>query len=188
MFNDFTSVILAGGKSSRMGTNKALLPFGGFKTLTEYQIAKFSPYFTNLHISCKDKVNFDFDANFIEDLPRYKDSAPHVALISIFETLNVDTIFVLSVDTPFFNIDHFKKLYRVFDGKSTIAKSPYGNEPLCAIYTREILPKLKELADKKKYRFADLFDRIDHKFVKFENRKIFTNLNTLQEYKGANRL
>ncbi len=170
-----------------MGANKALLPFGRFETLTEYQIAKFSPYFSKLYVSCKNRAKFNFDADFIEDLPLYKDSAPHVALISIFETLNVDGIFVLSVDTPFFNIEHFKKLYSAFDGKSTISKSPHGNEPLCAIYTKEILPKLKELADEKRYRFADLFEKISHDFVEFEDRGIFTNLNTPQEYKRVNK-
>ncbi len=165
-----------------MGADKALLPFGGFKTLTEYQIAKFSPYFSNLHISCKERAKFDFDADFIEDLKEYKEWAPHIALISIFKILNVDAVFILSVDTPFFNIEHFQKLYSAFDGKSTIAKSPHGSEPLCAIYTKEILPKLKKLVDKKEYRFADLFDKIDHKFIEFEDREIFTNLNTKKEY------
>jgi len=37
-----TAIIFAGGKSSRMGRDKALLPFGGYDTLTEYQYRRLS--------------------------------------------------------------------------------------------------------------------------------------------------
>ena len=40
-----TCVILAGGKSSRMGRDKTLLPFGGFATLTHYGAHKFGRIF-----------------------------------------------------------------------------------------------------------------------------------------------
>ena len=46
-----TCVILAGGKSSRMGQDKTLLPFGGFKTLTHYEVAKFSKVFEEVYVS-----------------------------------------------------------------------------------------------------------------------------------------
>ena len=48
-----TCVILAGGKSSRMGQDKTLLPFGGFVTLTHYQVAKFSKVFDEVFVSSK---------------------------------------------------------------------------------------------------------------------------------------
>lgn len=40
MLLDIPCVIFAGGKSSRMGEDKALLPFGNFKTLTQYQLTR----------------------------------------------------------------------------------------------------------------------------------------------------
>jgi molybdopterin-guanine dinucleotide biosynthesis protein A len=179
-------VIFAGGKSSRMGSDKSLLPFGGFKTLTEFQLSKLSQKFKKLYVGCKDKEKFQFEANFIEDLKEYKDSAPHVGLISAFETLKCDTIAVLSVDAPFFEAKHFEKLYLKLDThEAVVAQSPQGKQPLCAIYKSSILPQLKELIDEKRYRFAYLFEKIDVKFVEFEDEKIFTNLNTTEEYKKA---
>lgn len=179
-------MIFAGGKSSRMGVDKALLPFRGFNTLTEFQLSKFSPYFSNVYISCKSRDKFDFEADFIEDLTIYKDSAPHMGLISAFETLKTDEIFVLSVDAPFFNVKHFKKLYKYLDThEAVVAKSPQGNQPLCAIYKKSILPHLKKLTDEKKYRFAHLFEKIDVKFVEFDDEQIFINLNTPEDYEKA---
>ncbi len=169
-----------------MGKDKALLPFGGFETLTQFQLAKFHPHFQKVYVGCKSKTKFDFEANFIEDLKEYEDSAPHVGLISTFETLKTDKIFVLSVDVPFFDITHFEKLYaHLDDHEAVVAKSPKGKQPLCAIYRSSILTSLKELTHEKKYRFAYLFEKIDIKFVTFDDEKNFTNLNTPEDYKKA---
>ena len=169
-----------------MGKDKALLPFKGFDTLTEFQLSKLSSHFQKVYIGCKDKDKFDFEANFIEDLKEYEDSAPHVGLISAFETLGCETIAILSVDVPFFETKHFEKLYHQLDTHDVVvAKSPQGKQPLCAIYKKSILPKLKQLTLKKKYRFAYLFEEIDVKFVEFEDEEIFTNLNTPDDYKKA---
>lgn len=48
-----TCVILAGGKSSRMGRDKTLLPFGGFATLTHYGAHKFGLIFERVFVSSK---------------------------------------------------------------------------------------------------------------------------------------
>ncbi|MCH9813710.1 MAG: NTP transferase domain-containing protein [Epsilonproteobacteria bacterium] len=169
-----------------MGRDKALLPFGEFDTLTQYQQAKFAPYFRQVYISCKSHSKFDFDANFIEDLTDYEDSAPHVGLISAFEQLQSDAIFVLSVDTPFFKIEHFEKIYAQFqDHDAIIAQSPSGAQPLCAIYSRSVLPHLKNLTETKKYRFAHLFEKINIHTVLFEDESIFTNLNFPEDYEKA---
>ncbi len=179
-------VIFAGGKSSRMGRDKALLPFGGYPTLTEYQIARFTPYFEKIYVGCKSREKFDFEANFIEDLPQYDDSAPHIGLISAFEQIKSDTICVLSVDTPFFEAEHFQKLLEADNrADAVVAQSPKGNQPLCALYRRTALPHIKALAAAKQYRFAALFERISTTFVAFEDEKIFTNLNTPEEYAKA---
>ena len=43
-------VLLCGGLSTRMGTNKAFLPFGEY-TLMEYQVRRFRPYFEKIYLS-----------------------------------------------------------------------------------------------------------------------------------------
>ena len=64
-----TCVILAGGKSSRMGRDKTLLPFGGFATLTHYGAHKFGRIFERVLVSSK------FE-KFDPPLPLVKDVSP----------------------------------------------------------------------------------------------------------------
>ena len=101
------AVIFAGGKSSRMGEDKALLPFGNYPTLTEFQQAKLSTLFDKVYISAKEN-KFDFDCMVIED--NYIVNSPLVGLISVFETLNVEEVFILSVNEPFVNKETIQKL------------------------------------------------------------------------------
>jgi molybdopterin-guanine dinucleotide biosynthesis protein A len=121
-------VIFAGGKSSRMGQDKALLPFGGYNTLSEFQQVRLSKLFKKVYISAKEN-KFDFD------------NSPLVGIISIFETLKVDKVFILSVDAPFVNKEVIDKLINSnnrFD--AVVAKSKSGVQPLCGVYKRSVLP------------------------------------------------
>ena len=62
MIKNIPCVILAGGKSSRMGEDKSLLPFPPYKTLTHYQYQRLNKIFKNVYISSKDssKLASDF--------------------------------------------------------------------------------------------------------------------------------
>ena len=62
-----TCVILAGGKSSRMGHDKTLLPFGGFATLTHYGAHKFGQIFERVFVSSKFE-KFDPPLPLIKDV------------------------------------------------------------------------------------------------------------------------
>ncbi len=184
---DHPLIILAGGKSSRMGRDKALLPFGGYPTLTQYQIARFNSSFQALYISCKSRQKFDFEANFIEDIANYTDAAPYIGLISVFEQIDSEFISVLSVDVPFFTTEDFQKLLVHITPQSDaiVARSPKGIQPLCAIYRRTVLPHLRRLTEERKYRFSHLFERIEVTYVDFEKERAFVNLNTPEDYRKA---
>jgi molybdopterin-guanine dinucleotide biosynthesis protein A len=180
-------VIFAGGKSRRMGEDKALLPFGGFNTLTEFQLHKLSPHFKEVYISCKTRSKFNFDANFIEDNPHYHDSSPLIALLSIFEQLPDEQIAILSVDTPYFGAQHFQKLLQEDNKQASIivSKSSSGSEPLCAIYKKKSLSTIRRLLSEKKYKMRALFENVSTQYVNFEEDEIFTNLNFQEDYQKA---
>ncbi len=174
---------MAGGKSSRMQQDKALLPFGAYNSLAEYQYRRLSSYFDKIYISAKSN-KFDFEVEIIED--KYKDSSPLVALVSVFETLEAEELFVLSVDAPFVSIETIDKLYREADKEKNIiiAESDYGEEPLCGIYRCSMLKHAKKFLEENNHRLKALLNDADTQKIKISNKE-FLNLNHPFEYEEA---
>jgi molybdopterin-guanine dinucleotide biosynthesis protein A len=180
-------VIVAGGRSSRMGSDKSLLPFGSFKTLTQYQLDKHKNNFSSLHVSCKTKDKFDFKADFIEDTKEFDEYSPLIALYSILKVFD-EPICILSVDTPFVGIEVYEKLSTCKDDFDVvIARSPYGSHQLCAIYSPSILPILKEQIESNNHKIRNMLDKVKTKYIDFNDDDIFTNLNKLEDYEKANK-
>ena len=184
MFQDKVAVIIAGGKSSRMLQDKALLPFGDECSLSEYQHKRLSKIFSKVYLSSKEN-KFDFEVEVIKDVNKV--SSPLVALVSIFETLEVDEVFVLSVDTPFVDKEVIAKLYEVkmLNVDVIVAESAHGVEPLCAVYRRSFLAKSKKSLAVNEHRLKSLFDDLNIQKVWIKEEELFRNLNYPHEYEEA---
>ena len=177
-------VIFAGGKSSRMGRDKALLPWEGYHSMAEFQYRKLLHSFDTVYISSKtDK--FDFDAPILRDL--YPAHSPMVALASVFAQTQEEALFVISVDMPLLSDKEIQILVEAYE-KSTdtpdilIARSPRGLEPLCGIYRRTILPHVEKLIKEDRHRMRALLESVSTQIVDFDTALPFSNLNTPEEY------
>ncbi len=179
-------VIVAGGKSSRMGSDKALLPFGAFKTLAEYQLARLQPFFERLHVSTKTRDKFDFDASFIEDNTTYTEHSPLVALLSILEYVN-KPVCILSVDTPFVTPEIFHALASNLKETTdaVIAVSPSSSHPLCAIYAPSMIAKIKHALQHHNHKMHHLLEQSKTHYVHFKEDAPFLNLNHPEDYTYA---
>ena len=187
---DIPCVIFAGGKSSRMGEDKALLPFSSSKTLTEFQLSRLSKIFKTVYISCKDKNKFNFDANFIEDIPTEDIFAPTIGFIALFDALKEERFFVLSVDAPFISKEEIEKLLNAdstaFD--ATVSKTDRGIQPMCAIYHRSLHKEFIEMLQENNHKLGYLLKNSNTQYIYFKNEKPFLNLNNPQQYQEALRL
>jgi len=184
---DIPCVIFAGGKSSRMGEDKALLPFAGFDTLAEYQYTKLSKIFSNVYISCKDKSKFSFLANFIEDDKKSDTFAPTLGFISIFNTIIEEKFFAISVDIPFVTEKEIQKIVLADDDfhDAVIAKTDEGVQPLCGIYSKNLKNNFIKMLKDKKHKLGFLLQKSKTAYVYFPDTKPFLNMNHPQDYKDA---
>ena len=184
LYSDLPCVIFAGGKSSRMGQDKALLPFGNYDTLAEYQYQRLKTLFTTVYISTKEN-KFHFSAPLILDVS-HDVYAPTAAFIAILQQLKQD-IFVISVDTPFIDANIIEKIhvYKDADFDAVIAKTKEGTHPLCGIYSYKLLSKFQDMLKEDSHRLGYLLKNVNTKFVDFEESDAFENLNHPHEYTKA---
>ena len=184
---DIPCVIFAGGKSSRMGEDKALLPFSNYNTLTQFQLDKLQKIFKNVYISCKTQDKFDFDASFIEDVPSKNIFAPTTGFIAIFKELQDESFFALSVDSPFVGENEIMQLieHDTPENDATIAQTAYGIQPMCGIYHRSLERKFIKMLQEDNHKLGYLLKNSQTKYVSFESEKPFLNLNNPDEYKEA---
>ncbi len=181
-------ILFAGGKSSRMGEDKTLLPFGGHDTLCEYQYRRLQKIFSNVYISTKNPQKFSFDAEFILD--KSDIFAPTAGFAAIYEHLDAERFFVLGVDMPFVDEKVILPLLQADVAKSdaTLALSHNGVESLCGIYHRSLQPCFEDMLAKGEHKLRKLLDSVDTVLVPFENEAAFLNLNRPQEYQKAKEL
>lgn len=185
---DIPCVIFAGGRSSRMGEDKALLPFGGFDTLTQFQLSRLEKIFKTVYISCKSKEKFDFDAKYIYDAKTTnKVYAPTAGFVGVFESIKEDSFFALSVDAPFVSEEEISKLIK-HDAKkydATIAKTDLGIEPMCGIYHRSLEDKFIKMLKDDNHKLGLLLKSSKTNYIFFQKHNVFLNLNEQKQYKEA---
>ena len=179
-------VIFAGGKSSRMGTDKSLLPFGKYNSLAEYQYQRLSKLFTKVYISTKES-KFDFKATLIKDHTKENIFAPTAGFEAVFKTLSESRIFVLSVDTPFVGVKEIEKLISsdASNLDAVIAKTALGTHPMCGLYHRSLLPEFTKMRTTNNHRLGMLLKKSRTKFIAFEDENAFANLNYPHEFQEA---
>ena len=175
-------VILCGGRSSRMGEDKALLPFSNSNSLAQYQYERLKPYFKEVYISSK--VNkFDFPVNLILD--EGEEFSPIVALETILKRVDCPKLFIITVDTPLVKIETMHKLISESkDFDITVAKTEKIHN-LCGVFNKSTLSKIEEMLFQDIHKVGFLLKNQNSLMVDFTNEDEFINLNDKEEYKKA---
>jgi molybdopterin-guanine dinucleotide biosynthesis protein A len=185
---DVTAFILAGGKSSRMGADKAFLDFDG-RTLLERTLELARSVTADVRI-VGDREKFAQFAPVVEDI--FPGQGPlggiHVALRSSTSDLNL----MLAVDAPFVSRALLQYLIREAHHApeaTVVVPSCNGHrQPLCALYRREFADAAEKALIARKNRIDALFDTVKSRVIDEEELEragfsatLFCNLNTPQD-------
>jgi molybdopterin-guanine dinucleotide biosynthesis protein A len=199
MYNDITGIILAGGKSSRMGTNKSLLKLNG-KTVIERVVDLMNSIFEKVIIITNTPEEYDFI-----NLPKYKDiysyRGPLAGIHSGLKHSNTDKNFIISCDIPLMEKRMIEYIVDCNTVKPiTVCKADGFVQQLAGIYSKSVLPLAEKSlkaseeeirnADQKKRRckVLSLLDEagaevIEAEELDFYNEYIFHNMNKPEDYK-----
>lgn len=183
LIQDIPCVILAGGKSSRMGMPKALLSFEQV-SLISYQYQKMCKIFQDVFISCREDVGMGFEKVALID----KDEvfSPLVGIRNAFLTLQTQKIFFLSVDTPFVKQQTIRRLCEIEGEYDLIYPNSGGKSHyLVGVWDRNLFEILNKALFLKEYKLSNLVDKMHTHEIGFDKEREFYNLNTPQDYQNA---
>lgn len=180
---DVTGIILAGGKSSRMGTDKGLQQLCG-KPLIYYAIQALSGLCNKIIISTSSNEYKSFGYKTIAD--EIPGIGPMGGIFSALKQSRTEKNLVLSCDLPFVSRELFSHILENSEGYQ-VAVPWQGHqhyEPLCGFYHASILDQLSLYIQRKNYKLPNLFDEISiNKLIinskyDFYHENIFLNVNS----------
>lgn len=184
---NITGIILAGGKSSRMGTDKGLLKLDN-STFIEKIASTLKP-FVNEIIIISDYTEHDaFGFKRIEDF--YKDAGPLSGILSgLYKSKTEDNI-VLSCDIPFISEELISQLITNSDNEVLINQIECEGKtmPLIATYKKQCWLPIHKALENDERRVRVLVKSLNPNTISVDsNYKLMVeNINTPEQYKNIN--
>jgi len=191
--NRLSAFVLAGGKSRRMGRDKAFVAWGQ-ETLLSNALKLAGGVTASLYI-VGDMKKFDSYGAVVEDV--YRDRGPlggiHAALSGSSAELNL----MLAVDLPLVEPQFLHYMVSLADESGatvTVPRAGNGWQPLCAVYRREFAAIAEESLLAGKNKIDPLFDAVKTRVLEEQelvqrgfSSAMFRNLNTPEELEEARR-
>lgn len=167
-----TGIILAGGKSSRYGENKALVELDG-TPLIERVLNIMAPIFQSIIISSNTPAEYEYlGLEIYEDFE--KDLGPIGGIYTCLQVIKDEAGFFVACDMPFLNKDLIQHMLDVReDYDIVIPRMGWMLETLHTIYTKNCLPALKKQIDNAVYHTRNLLDIMRVRYVDEDELKSF---------------
>lgn len=188
---DATGFITAGGRSSRMGIDKAWLEIEG-QSLIERTVASVRAVTSSVAIIANTEGYGRLGVPVFADT--HQGVGPLEAVRVALSNTQTNRILLVACDLPFLTTELFSFLLSIPSNNQAIVPLSADNqlEPLCAIYCKNSLGAVEEMIEHGQRKMAKLFEMVPTRFVEFnEIRELdgahlfFENINTPEDYDRA---
>ena len=187
-------IVLCGGKSTRMGTSKALLPFGS-ETMLQRVVRLLGEVVTPIVVvAAGDQELPALPSDVIVTRDEREGRGPLEALRAGLKALpeHVDDAYVTSCDVPLLVPAFVRQILDLATGYDVAVMEIDGfTHPLSAVYRRSTLAHIEDLLAKDRLRPVFLFDAVKTRRVRPEEMtadpdlRTLRNLNTREDYERA---
>jgi molybdenum cofactor guanylyltransferase len=187
------AIILSGGKSSRMGKNKALLPFND-KTNIERIRDELQSLFDDIILVTNDPESYEF-LNLKSVSDEFPGKGPLAGIHAGLMASDYEENIVVACDMPFVsaelastlvqNLKHYDAIIPVIGGKQ---------HPLFAAYQKRIVPEIESCLKEDRLRVIHVLDKLNVRYLEENDlqvysdgslEEIFFNMNVPEEYEEA---
>ena len=177
--NRFSAAVLAGGRSTRMGTDKAGLPFMGM-TLAAYQAEKLKALgMTDLMLSgCRQEIP---GVRCVPDeLPA---RGPLGGIHACLGEAAHEAVLFLSVDVPLVPVETLRTLLDAHTGGITLLSVDGAPQPLIGVYDRSLRSAAEEILRSDYTAVRRLFEKYPPRLVDYTgNPWLMRNCNMPEDY------
>lgn len=192
-------VVFCGGQSSRMGSEKGLLPWGSVNWL-QHAIQQFSALPGPVLVSIQEHQLHEFSAfypaeHFVTDNPKLDVRGPLCGLFSVHERNPDADLFILACDMPLMRKEIVQALYLRYisaPGHEAYFFTNQGEpEPLCGIYCSRGLEKIYSRLKNnglERYSMKYFISQLDHLIIPLmgNDARALKNFNSLDDLNGDN--
>jgi len=185
------AVILAGGRSTRMGSNKALLELNN-KTVIAGQIEELRKFFDPVIVVANQPELYQgLGVRIVPDeFPGY---GPLAGIHAGLKNAPGDVVFVVPCDMPFISADIGVQMLGQLGGADGLVLEKDGHfEPLFALYTKRCLPVIEEFLRAKRLKVIDFYPLVNIEALPVEKlalprpvNELLLNINTPEEFQQA---
>ncbi len=179
-----TGLVLVGGESSRMGSNKALVTIND-KTLLQHSIELLSDFVSEILISCKEVqvLNYiDTPTELVTDDKSFGAVGPAAGIMSAMQKKPHCSFVVMACDHALTNKNLLATLVtqRNVSAEATAFKDPTNprGEPLFAIYEARAYEKLYQKSIVSQIPLYQTLRELNTHWVNLPHSKKIINLNT----------
>ena len=188
-------IVLCGGKSTRMGTSKALLPFGP-ETMLQRVVRILGEVAVEpiVVVAAPGQELPRLPSEVIVTHDEHEGRGPLEGLRAGLKALpaDIEAAYVTSCDVPLLVPGFVRQMIELAHGYDIAVTEQDGfTHPLSAIYRRDTLPKIEELLANDRLRPAFLFDAVKTRRVQpaeitsDPDLRTLRNLNTREDYESA---
>jgi len=187
-------IVLCGGKSTRMGTSKAMLPFGS-ETMLQRVVRLLSEIVpTIVIVAAVDQELPELPPQIVVTRDEHEGRGPLEGLRAGLKALpaEVERAYVTSCDVPLLVPAFARQMLDLSRGHDAAVMEIEGfTHPLSAVYARTALAPIEELLANDRLRPTFLFDIVKTRRVRPEeitadpDLRTLRNLNTREDYERA---
>ncbi len=177
-----SAVILAGGKSSRMGKDKSLLPINGVPMI-QHIYSQLAPYFKEILVATDNTKLFDFlDIKIVNDHETCR--GPLAGISAGLEASKYDINFMVACDIPDIDIKTVCMMIKEAEGYDGVIPTTKGGymEPMFAIYRKCMLPAVRQTLLCGENKILKVFPYCNIKYMNLGKADWLRNLNTENDY------
>ena len=192
---DITGIVLAGGRSRRMGFNKAEAEMHGESMLVR-MIDKLKEITPTILVSSGTVSYPNISLPQISD--QYPQCGPLGGIYSVLKASNTSLNLVVSCDIPLVSIallEHIVEEAKKSNALITLPVDQDGQlQMMCAVYHKDVLPMLQQQIDAQAFKMKSLVDLVATKYIKissehpFYQENAFMNVNNPTNLEEARKL